>query len=663
MTFGRKALLTTVLISAWLTSSGRCDFYSPNILGGERGRTYHVLCLDSGAPYIFRDNDGELRGIYVDILSCLGKNEDLKFSLSMVGRSEARRSIQLSKADIVAGTIFPVPPDSDLFGYLPARNIDPEAPGLLQELELLSHRLSGKEFLSYVFSMQFFQEPVTAFFRGAKAGGLNSLRGKNIITVRDSPEERYLHSTALNVRILGEQSVESALFALLENRGEAAFLGAYQGITASRAIGAENYITPARPFLFNISKGISVLKGQSALAIRLAGGLREMKRSGEMSRIWNEWTKEFEPSVFSPGQLWRIAVAAAVFLLSILAWNIMLKRKVRIMVKEREKILDFTREGILAVDRDGKITMINMSAQNLLGIGPETVGMEADLCIPGLSAKMVLSGGRPVYNHQQNLNGALVSCNKAPVIQGNKTVGAIITLRDMSELQAMAEEITGVKTYVESLRVQGHEFMNKLQAILGLIQLRKYDRAIEFISSETDSNLSAQAFLAERIKNAAICGILMGKAGRCRELGIRFVLDPESFCRDHGQKINDRSLVIIVGNLLQNAIEAICEQGVTESSRIDFSIFDESGKILINVCDNAGTLTEETASNLFRKGFTTKKKAELSGFGLYNIKTIVDALEGTIWADFETGSFTEFTVSLPVCTKKPPEVEVSDETY
>ncbi|MDD3689105.1 MAG: transporter substrate-binding domain-containing protein [Synergistaceae bacterium] len=659
MTFGRKALLAAVLIFAWFTpSSGWCDFHSPKIVGGERGRTYHVLCLDSGTPYIFRNKDGELKGIYVDILSSLGKKEDLKFSISMGDRNDARRSIHLSKSDIVAGTIFPTPTDSDLFGYLPARNIDPEDPGLLDELELLSHRFSGKELLSYVFSMPFFQEPGTAFFKGAETGDLNTLRGENVITVRDSPEERYLHSTALNVRILREQTVESALFALLGNRGEAAFLGAYQGIIASRTIGAEKSVTPARPFLFTISKGISVLKGQSALAVQLAGALSEMKRSGEMSRIWNKWTKEYEPSVFSPGQFWRAAGAAALLLLSILAWNIILKRKVRRMVKEREKILDFTREGILAVDRDGKITMINMSAQKLLGIGPETVGMEAELCVPGLSAKMVLSGGRPVYNHQQNLNGALVSCNKAPVLQGNKTVGAIITLRDMSELQAMAEEITGVKTYVESLRVQGHEFMNKLQAILGLIQLQKYNRAIEFISSETDSTLSAQAFMAERIKNAAICGILMGKAGRCRELGIRFVLDPESFCRDHGERINDRSLVIIVGNLLQNAIEAICEQGVTESSRIDFSIFDESGKILINVCDNAGTLTDETASNLFRKGFTTRKKAELSGFGLYNIKTIVDALEGTIWAEFETGSFTEFTVSLPVCTKKPAVMEV-----
>jgi hypothetical protein len=33
-------------------------------------------------------------------------------------------------------------------------------------------------------------------------------------------------------------------------------------------------------------------------------------------------------------------------------------------------------------------------------------------------------------------------------------------------------------------------------------------------------------------------------------------------------------------------------------------------------------------------------------------------LEGTIWAEFETGSFTEFTVSLPVCTKKPAVMEV-----
>ena len=103
-------------------------------------------------------------------------------------RNDTRRSIQLSKADIVDGTIFPPPPDSELFRYLPARNIDPEDPGLVKEAELLSHWLSGKELFPYVFSMPFFQDPGTAFFIGEESGGLNALRGEKVITVRNSPE-------------------------------------------------------------------------------------------------------------------------------------------------------------------------------------------------------------------------------------------------------------------------------------------------------------------------------------------------------------------------------------------------------------------------------------------------------------------------------------------
>jgi len=65
----------------------------------------------------------------------------------------------------------------------------------------------------------------------------------------------------LNVRILGEEIVENALFALLENREEAAFLGAYQGIAASREIGdhsgAVSYLVEvAEPMLDRI-RGIT----------------------------------------------------------------------------------------------------------------------------------------------------------------------------------------------------------------------------------------------------------------------------------------------------------------------------------------------------------------------------------------------------------------------
>lgn len=618
------------------------------LVGSGAGRTYHVLCLDAGAPYIFRAENGDLQGVYVDILSALGERVGLKLSLSLGNTHDARRGIHLSRVDFIVGTPYPVPPDSELFTFFSVKNMDTADTRLIEDFELLKHRLSGKEFASYCFALPFFEEPYTLFSVGNEPLPPSGLRGKNLLVIADSPEERHIRASAFNVRILQEDTLDSAVHSLLANRGDAALLGAYQGIRHTQDLPLKGNIIHSRPFLFSLAKGITVMKGQADLALAIMESLTAMKQSGEISKITDTWLSQYDPPVLSRQEIWNIVGGGLLALFAALLWNLLLKRKVRIMVKEREKILDFIKDGILAVDKDGRITMLNRAAQNLLGLCSDSIGKEADICIPGLAVGIVLADGRPVYNLQQNLNGALVSCNKVPILDESHSSGVIITLRDMSELQAMAEEITGVRTYVETLRVQGHEYMNKLQTISGLIQLQRYDRAVEFIASETDSSLSAQAFLAERIKNAAVCGIIMGKAGRCRELGISFVLDSDSFCRDHGESINDRSLVIIIGNLLQNAIEAVSENGVAPDSQIEFSIFDESGQILINVFDNAGVMTEEAASRLFEKGFTTKYKAEPSGFGLFNIKTIVDSLAGNITMDFETGRFTEFTVTLPV---------------
>lgn len=46
----------------------------------------------------------------------------------------------------------------------------------------------------------------------------------------------------------------------------------------------------------------------------------------------------------------------------------------------------------------------------------------------------------------------------------------------------MAEELTGVKNFVEALRVQNHEHMNKLHTIAGLIQLGKSESLAACIS-------------------------------------------------------------------------------------------------------------------------------------------------------------------------------------
>ena len=86
---------------------------------------------------------------------------------------------------------------------------------------------------------------------------------------------------------------------------------------------------------------------------------------------------------------------------------------------------------------------------------------------------------------------------------------------------------------------------------------------------------------------------------------------------------------------------------VKKKIKISFSIFDESNQILLCVWDNGGRLSEELATKIFEKGFSTKARPRTSGYGLYNIRRMVDALGGDISLDFSPGEFTEFIVTLP----------------
>lgn len=623
------------------------------VIGEGQVRTLRVLCLYSQAPYIFKDGDGTLRGVYVDLLRSLADSEQLKFALSFSSGSGDRRALHLTLPDIVIGPLYPVESGQELFDYQPVKNLDPMDARMASDVALMLHSLPGKEQVSTCFALPFVTESASLFLRSDNNYSFNDLHERKILIVADSPEETYLRNMGFSRELIRCAGTEEAFQRLARNIGDAVITETYQGKYQIERMPALTYSVKAADLpLQTYQRGLVVLRGDSVLALKLARGVRELKLNGGSNRILQTWLERYDRKYPDPVFLLQITGSVGVFILLILGWNRFLKRRIRIVVSERERILDFVCDGILAVDQTGRITLLNRIAKRLLGLTDGNIGSPADELVPGLDIELVLRDGQPVYNMEQNLRGALVSCNKVPVFIDGRPCGAIVTLRDMSELQAMAEEITGVRMYVESLRIHNHEFMNKMQAISGLIQLKQYDKAVDFIASETDSTQSAQSFMSERIKNAAVCGILMGKAGLCREQHIDFVLASDSYCCDHSADISDRSLVIVVGNLMQNAIEAILEAGVTADSRIDFAIYDESGRIFLSVRDNAGLMTDTIAANLFNKGFSTKRKGRPSGFGLFTIHNIIESLGGDIAVDYRTGEYTDFTVTIPIPQKQ-----------
>lgn len=611
-------------------------------VGVGTGHTLNVRVLDHMAPYVIPGPDGRLSGVYIDLLDDLARRTQQRFYVSTAqpaGKDDA--------PDLVVGSLFPVSSGRELYGYLPVYNFDPYDPLVNKSV---MHTLEGvleDQQDALCFAFPFLWGSSALFIPQGSTDGLLDLRGKRICVVQGTPEESFLRSLGFDDEIFRTANVSEGMRTISLRICDGFVCDAYQGAYELGKVRRFRYTVRQHALpLQSYDRGIVVLRGNMELAVKVGAALREIRQSGRYTQVLDRWLNDAPPYLLTPRFLMHAVCVVGLLIVILFVWNHVLKRKISVTVGERERIFDFLREGILAVDARGRITMLNRMARTLLALPPDAAGQNADTLIPGLDLASVIRDGTPVYDAEQNLRGALLSCSKAPVRVDGRILGAVVTFRSLSELQAMAEEMTGVKMYVESLRIHNHEFMNTLQAISGLVQLKQYDRAVEFIAAETGSSQSSQIFMTERIKNAAVCGIVMGKAGLCREQHIKFVLEPESFCADHGKEVSDRSLVIIVGNLLQNAVEAHMEKGVTPDACVTLAMYDESGRIFILVRDNAGTMSAERAERLFERGFSTKKRP--SGFGLYNVNSIVESLGGDIDVDYVPGEYTEFTVTVPI---------------
>ena len=154
------------------------------------------------------------------------------------------------------------------------------------------------------------------------------------------------------------------------------------------------------------------------------------------------------------------------------------------MVEERSAMLQSIREGIIAVDEQANITLINHEARrllNLAGVQGDPVGKPAVKYIPNTHLEKILVSGKAEYDQEQQLNGVNILTNRLPIRVNEKIVGAIATFRDITEIRSLAEELTGVSSYVEALRAQAHEFMNKMQVVLGMINMECYGQLAEYI--------------------------------------------------------------------------------------------------------------------------------------------------------------------------------------
>lgn len=312
--------------------------------------------------------------------------------------------------------------------------------------------------------------------------------------------------------------------------------------------------------------------------------------------------------------------------------------------RQQAAILDAIREGIIAINTAGIIVTCNREAKKMLELGNEDpVGKELAVVLPSTRLPEVLKDGLPQYDQPTIVGNTLVITNRVPVILSEQVIGAVATFRDKMQLDQMDKRLADVGRYVEALRSQRHEFMNKLHLISGLIQMSDYDTAKEVIEEVNEEYQKTMQFYLARIRDPAIVGILIGKTHVAGEHGIQLTVLPESSI---SERCPHRNIVVaILGNTIENAFEAIRSSDVKRNSlRVTVFMKEDVDRLIIRIQDNGPGVDPGIKEHIFEDGTTTKGVGR--GFGLSLISRLISNAGGAVSCD-SSGEGTLISVNLP----------------
>lgn len=327
--------------------------------------------------------------------------------------------------------------------------------------------------------------------------------------------------------------------------------------------------------------------------------------------------------------------------------------EIKRMHEERTATFHSMNEGVIAIDNKEIITIFNDKAKKIFRVSGNLVGQPIRIVLKDTRLPEIVERNQAVYNEEIKVSGKVIVSTRIPIRKDNELIGAVAIFQDRTEVTKLAEELTGVKNFVEALRVQSHEHMNKIHTIAGLIQLGKPEKALQLAYNITEEQETVTSFLNEKIQNDAIAGLLLSKVRRGKELDIQVVIDPNSQFETFPSELDQHDFVVLLGNLIENAFGAF-EHSEIEHRRIDISMEQTEELCAVLVEDNGLGILEVHMPRIFEKGFTMNK-SQGTGYGLFLVKQIVEKGRGQIQVSSLPSEGTTFIITFPM--------EAEDELY
>ena len=227
------------------------------------------------------------------------------------------------------------------------------------------------------------------------------------------------------------------------------------------------------------------------------------------------------------------------------------------------------------------------------------------------------------------------------------TWGAIMDIREARnaeriarQAQMLEEAYAQLESLNGTLRKQRHDFMNHLQVVFSLIELGDAHEAMQYVQSVYGDIKKAGSALKTAIP--AVNALIAAKRQDCEDKGIELKTVIASAWET--MPIPGWEMCRILGNLIDNARDAILEDKSLKSPGIELTIDESPGVFGFQVSNNGPAIPPQLRQKIFQQGFTTKSDGH--GSGLSIVSEILQQYGGTIRLESDDQA-TRFIGTIP----------------
>jgi two-component system, CitB family, sensor kinase len=304
------------------------------------------------------------------------------------------------------------------------------------------------------------------------------------------------------------------------------------------------------------------------------------------------------------------------------------------LVRQHQATLSAMQEGVLVLDPELRIQVQNARAEQIL---KAKIGDD----LPSIWQELATTKLEPIKNQAYRFGQQHLMVSMLEMGEG----WSVITFRDRAEVLEIAQQLTQSQQYAELLRAQTHEFQNRLHTISGLIQLNQLDSALSIIRSASERNQTLHEMLHD-LQIPQVAALIIGKYERAQELGIAFALESGSSLPKHWAQLGTESLVLMIGNLLENAFDAALD---SQHKQVGLMLGTDPEGLQIEIRDSGTGIPIWLEPKVFERAVSSKGSGR--GYGLSLVRQQVLALGGSI-KHFRHKEQTVFQISFATDTLK-----------